>query len=98
MGEPSMEVGAMPKEYTHSTDFARVFKDPDGKSFPVDYTSAKVSWDRQSENVSLSIIDYEKDPDGMDEAVKYLNLSRTGINRLITTLRRARDSAFGKDA
>jgi hypothetical protein len=98
MGEPSMEVGAMPKEYIYARDFGRTFRDPDGKAVPEDTTAGKVSWDRSSENVSLSIVDYDKDPDGMGAEVKYLNLSREGLNRLITTLRRARDTAYGKDA
>jgi hypothetical protein len=98
MGEPSMEVGAMPKEHIYARDFAMQHRDMDGNKVPVDYTAAKLSWDKDSENVSLAVVNMEGDPDGMDPTVKYLNLNRNGINRLITNLRRARDAAYGKDA
>lgn len=94
----------MPKEYINSQDFDRRYPlvnpdgSPSGELSKPDYTAGRVTWGRDDMHVALSIVDFEKDPDGMDEAVKYLNLDRSGCNRLIQTLRRARDSAFGADA
>lgn len=94
----------MPKEYINCQDFDRRYPlvnpdgSPSGEMSQPDYTAGRVTWSREGEHVALSIVDFEKDPDGMAEGVQYLNLNRAGINRLIQTLRRARDSAFGADA
>jgi hypothetical protein len=94
----------MPKEYINSRDFDRRYPlvnpdgSPSGEMSKPDYTSARVTWARNDNHVGICLVDYDKDPDGMDEAVKFLNLDRSGCNRLIQTLRRARDAAFGADA
>lgn len=104
----------MPKEYIHSMDHGRsvpVLIDgsevEDGKPLPVtmhkmDDDAIKLAWDKTYGGVSLTIVDTEKDPDGLgsiiDEPdVRTINLDRTGVNRLIRFLRRARDDAFGRD-
>ncbi len=89
----------MPKEYIKAQDFDRTFTLEDGsQSQFVDHTAARLTWSRESEGVALSVVDFAVDPDGMDEGTKFLNLDRNGCNRMIQTLRRARDAAFGADA
>lgn len=87
----------MPKDYIHSMDFGRsVILDGDTEPTMMDHDTLKVGWAKDRPGVDLAVVDFENDPDGFE--ARYLNLDRAGCNRLITTLRRARDAAFGKDA
>lgn len=54
----------------------------------------KVAWGRDT-YVSLASVN-DDDPDGFE--AQHVNLDRAGINRLIRTLRKARDQAYGADA
>lgn len=54
-----------------------------------------VGWNKDAADVQLSVR-HDDDPDGFEST--YLTLDRDGINRLIRSLRKARDQAFGSDA
>lgn len=55
----------------------------------------KVGWGRETSHVQIAVCN-DGDPDGMK--APHLNLNRDGINRLVRTLRKARDQAYGADA
>ncbi len=60
-----------------------------------------VAWSRASENRDGNVevgAELLTTADGSREDWLFLSLDRAGINRLIQTLRRARDQAFGADA
>ena len=93
MGRTSQEVGVMPKE---------IIRDKyEVTSEPGHCASIEVGWARESEHVQLGTVVL----DVADERVKnvtsdgmFVQLDRAGINRLIRSLRKARDAAFGADA
>ena len=87
----------MPKEYIddhymgHDDDGVA-----DGSQFRV-----KVGWSKESGDIQIATVA----PDGVELRGEhpesngwFVNLDRSGINRLIRTLRKARDQAFGSDA
>lgn len=86
----------MPKEYIHSMDHGRKVLVDAGHEMTCDWDAIKVGWAKDRPGVDLAVVDMDKDPDGFE--AQYINLDRQGLNRLITTLRRARDGSFGKDA
>lgn len=61
----------------------------------------KVGWSKESEHVEMAICEIKSGEvveHGYDgETPRYIQLDRTGLNRLIRILRRARDDAFGRD-
>lgn len=65
------------------------------------YHQLFLAWGRDNETVGLSTrMDEPSDEDGLVKAgpEAWVHLDRHGINRLIRTLRKARDQAFGADA
>lgn len=87
----------MPKEYI---DDAWMGHDDDkvatGSQFRV-----KVGWSREQGDIQIATVA----PEGVQLESEhpesngwFVNLDRSGINRLIRTLRKARDQAFGADA
>ncbi len=86
----------MPKEYVEDKhaghDNAEVAA---GSAFKV-----RVGWSKEAEHVEIATIStklsYEEStPEGNGW---FVQLDRSGINRLIRILRRARDDAYGSDA
>lgn len=71
----------MPKELIHSATL-------DGCA---DSRRVELGWNREGGFVQLATYD-GKPADGL-----FVDLDRTGINRLIAKLRRARDQVFGRD-
>lgn len=75
----------------------------------LDGFTIKVGWDRDSNIQVASLADEgekrvrdilaaeERDPTGRVFDGWYVTLDRDGVNKLIRTLRRARDQAFGRD-
>ena len=57
-----------------------------------DSSRAQVGWSREAEYVQLVTND-----GGDENAGQFVTLDRDGCNKLIRTLRRARDQAFGRD-
>ena len=94
----------MPKEYINCADFgARVpLVVEEGKPVEfgvMDTTAVKVGWTRDRDHVELAVVECKGGAFAdMDERTRYLQLDRDGLNRLIRTLRKARDQAFGSDA
>jgi hypothetical protein len=84
MGESPMEVGAMPKEITY------------GKPSCV---NVEVGWTRNLPGVAIASLNMGDD-DGLLDSERgwFAHLDREGVNRMIRSLRKARDQAFGADA
>lgn len=94
----------MPKEYIRSENHGRLVPflldgsdaaEQRTEMREMDRDSIKLGWSRESSHVQLAVVDFEKDPDGFE--AKHISLDRDGCNYLIRFLRRARDTAFGKD-
>lgn len=96
----SVKEGVMPKEkivnryygqFAHATD-------DDGKrvQVPLDDSFLKIGWSKEAEHVEVAIL-RESDDDETLESRWHMQLDRAGINRLIRTLRQARDDAYGRD-
>jgi hypothetical protein len=77
-----MEVGAMPKEITYGTD----------------QTVIETGWTRNLPGVQVGTVNPEAGGIHDPSAGWFVSLDRQGVNRLIRTLRKARDQAFGPDA
>lgn len=98
----------MPKETIHSRyeghvprvldkDGNWVYSDP-AKVAPEPFVT--VGWGRESQHVQVATLaggDYDE-VGGNERPGLYVQLDRDGINRLIRSLRKARDAAFGSDA
>lgn len=63
-------------------------------------TVARIGWSRETGHVELATVrdDSQKLEPGPEANGWFMQLDRDGINRLIRTLRKARDQAFGADA
>lgn len=86
----------MPKEYIYSMDHGKRVVFEDGTATLIDEDGIKVGWSKDHQGIDLAIVDMAKDIDGFE--AKHINLDRDGANRLIRTIRKARDQAFGADA
>jgi hypothetical protein len=98
MGRTSQEVGVMPKEYITTAQERRNCDEVGLRNRAV-----RIGWDRIG-YVQLATV-LQAGTDGapghevaeVDEG-QFVDLDRESINRLIRTLRKARDQAFGADA
>ena len=82
----------MPREVIHDNTPL-----PDGDGEQSTPFAIEVSWVRDLPTVQIATIDLQVDERGSREFGYFVDLNRTRINRLIQTLRRARDGAMGKD-
>lgn len=87
MGRTSEEVGVMPKEITHDENYGK----------HDEYRQIEVRWSRNKYVEVATVDNLEPSTDGAINGI-FLGLNRDGINRLIRSLRKARDQAFGADA
>jgi len=92
----------MPKEVIHSRYDGKTVTEmtEDGKSQQVTLVEPflHVGWDREAEHVEIATRaggDFKSD---FDRPGLFVQMDRSGLNRLIRTLRKARDAAFGADA
>jgi hypothetical protein len=91
----------MPKEYIECADFGRrvpivVEEGKPAEFATLDTVAAKVGWTRDRGHVELAVVRCTEGAyDDFD--ARYMQLDRAGLNRLIRTLRKARDAAFGRD-
>jgi hypothetical protein len=98
MGRTSQEVGVMPKEYITTTAERKQCDEVGLRNRAV-----RIGWDRIG-YVQLATV-LQAGTDGapghevaeVDEG-QFVDLDRDSINRLIRTLRKARDAAYGADA
>lgn len=74
------------------------------RQVPIEMSALKVGWSREAEHVELAVVTMETDNEKLagtfaehGDEVRYMQLDRRGINRIIATLRKARDNAFGRD-
>lgn len=72
-------------------------EDPLGKEHMILRRGAVVRWDRDHMLVELGVAKIELGAH-READPHYLSLDRNGVNRLIRSLRKARDQAFGADA
>lgn len=100
----------MPKETTYS-DQPMFFRRDDGGEYPVEeyrqgegvkpllHRGVQVSWNRNG-FVEIGTTAFVGETGSIHEPFSgcFLSLDRAGINRVIRTLRKARDQAFGSDA
>lgn len=89
----------MPKEHIYAENYGRELTDlSTGKPVTPEYPLVVVEWAREKGFVQM-VTGRCGEPSTMrDIEGWYLCLDREGINRLIRTLRKARDQAFGADA
>jgi hypothetical protein len=102
-----MEVGVMPKELIYSPEAlcSRLYDDTNRATvqpYPVEHLAVGWSSDRGVQigltaGPSAKIRVDEGNTGGETDSL-WLDLDRDAINRLIRTLRRARDAAYGADA
>ena len=65
---------------------------------PIEMSALKVGWSREAEHVEIAVVEMvEGIFQEHGDQVRYMQLDRRGINRIIATLRKARDGAFGRD-
>lgn len=91
----------MPKEFIHNAYFGQTAQvvNPDGTETPtaIDSSVIKIGWGRDSNHCEIAIV-ADPDSDTAEFEARHSQLDRAAINRLIRTLRKARDAAFGSDA
>lgn len=84
----------MPKETVEGRWFGKPPKDATtGALLPADNSVVSVAWGRNRDATIGVIKDNE-----VTGAQCWVDLDRDGINRLIRSLRKARDQAYGQDA
>lgn len=90
----------MPKERINNRYFGQygeeVSADGHGTRVPLDDSYVKVGWSREAEHVELAVM--RQSDDEVSNERWHAQLDRDGLNRLIRTLRKARDQAYGTDA
>lgn len=78
----------MPKERIYT-------QQPETKDQPGQHVH--VQWGQGKPDINIGTV--HDNPDGSEDLAYFVNVrSREIVNRMIRTLRRARDQAFGKDA
>lgn len=96
----------MPKEITYSDNPAFMLQDdgselpaseqPPGTGQAVLQRGVHVGWNR-NKHVEVGVATFEISTESMHGG-QFVSLDRDGCNRLIHSVRKARDAAFGKDA
>lgn len=100
----------MPKEITY-TDAPAYLAMPDGSEYSEGSAEAEAAansggkWQRRGvhvgwvkdRHVEVGVAQFDPSRERASEGV-FLSLDRAGINRLIRSLRKARDAAYGSDA
>lgn len=88
----------MPKEYINDENYGREVRldgsDGNAKTEVMTTAKLKLAWGRDT-YVQAAIVT-DDDVDGFE--AQHISLNRYGINRLIRSLRKARDQAYGADA
>ena len=98
----------MPKEITYSSDPAFMRREdgsevlaseqPPGTGQSVIQRGVHVGWSRM-QHVEIGVSEFDRSTESpYIDAGMFTSLEREGINRLIRSLRKARDQAFGQDA
>ena len=101
----------MPKEYINNQFYGQHARSHEGcgpetcgpecpgsKLVALDDSAVKVGWTKGQCHVEIAVV---RDRDGgseFDSDAWHSQFDRDGLNRLIRTLRKARDDAFGADA
>lgn len=102
----------MPKEYINNRYYGQTARSHDGCDtkgeqhcppdcagtlVALDDSAVKVGWSKEAEHVEVAVV---HNRDGGDDGLTdwHAQMDRNGLNRLIRTLRKARDDAFGADA
>jgi hypothetical protein len=74
--------------------------DCQGSLIAMDDSAVKIGWTKDEMLVQVAVVTDRDRADGTDpdDDAYHASFDRTGINRMINALRKARDAAFGKDA
>ncbi|MFJ9387691.1 hypothetical protein ACIRON_02650 [Nocardioides sp. NPDC101246] len=99
----------MPKEYINNRWYGQkatqYLEDADGKQIEsqvsVSDAAVKVGWSKSNDGgglVEVAVVLLRSGVGNPDMGAEHSHMDRDGINRLIRTLRKARDAAFGADA
>lgn len=104
----------MPKEFINNRYYgqhARTHEGCDTKGEPhcspdcagtklvaLDDSAVKVGWSKDAEHVEIAVVHHRDGAGDNDPNCWHSQFDRAGLNRLIRTLRKARDDAFGADA
>ena len=98
--------GIMPKEYINNRWYAQYAREVDydglgneigSHQVPLDDSAIKVGWTKDQDHVELAVVRYRDGAEPNDGDWYHSQFDRAGLNRLIRTLRTARDQAFGRD-
>ena len=88
----------MPKEYINNRYYGQTALSDTGP-VALDDSAIKVGWTKDREHVEVAVVSHRDLATGEPDAdAWHSQFDRAGINRLIRTLRKARDEAFGSDA
>jgi hypothetical protein len=68
-----------------------------GQPVALDDSAVKVGWSKEAEHVEIAVVHHRDGTPGGEADAWHSQFDRIGINRLIRTLRQARDDAFGRD-
>ena len=71
---------------------------PGSERVPLDDSAVKVGWTKDLAHVEIAVVHHRDGASDRDPDCWHSQFDRDGLNRLIRTLRRARDDAFGADA
>lgn len=96
----------MPKEYINNRYYGQharqASSDGEDSLVALDDSAVKVGWTKDHQHVEIAIVRDRDRADGTsadsDPNCWHSQFDRDGLNRLIRTLRKARDDAFGPDA
>src|SRR6476661_4041808 len=66
-----------------------------GREVLLDDGALHIGWTKGQDHLEVALVDASDESSVFE--VRHLQLDRAGVNRLIRTLRKARDDAFGRD-
>ncbi|MDP1877966.1 MAG: hypothetical protein Q8M17_10485 [Actinomycetota bacterium] len=94
--------GVAPKVWPVENLYGPVLGDDGGVYTPKlskpEYRALFIDWTPEGDHAQLCIAEYEPTTGEPVSGPVYLQLDRSGLNRLIRLARKARDAAFGADA
>lgn len=85
----------MPKQYIYSERV--MMNETTGEESLANPNRVKVTWNKETGDIQIATINPETEYDHNEKSGWYVDLERAHVNDLIRTLRRARDTALGRD-
>jgi hypothetical protein len=89
----------MPKEIINSRYHGQELPGLNGAPVEVEATFAHIGWTKDLDHVEIAVLNGAVDTEDPNDSRRgwFMQLDRSGINRMIRALRSARDQAFGRD-